>query len=160
MNKKGMVFATFTVMIVFLFIISNIIYKMHAENKIKIKDVGLGTVDLLRQRGNFEFDNLISEKEIELKVNDALVRFANGEGREYLKDNRFNDRFYQYLKKDSNFLDYNFNLIEGDIEFELSGDADFIENTGAFSGDSKYEYKIELNKRDFITPDGIKSINI
>lgn len=119
MNKKGLIFATFTVMIVFLFIISHIIYKMHAENKSKLKDVGLGTVDLMRQRGDFEFDNLVSEKDIELKVNDALVKFANSEGKNYLKDERFNDMFFQYLKKDNNFLDYDFNLVENIIEFSL-----------------------------------------
>lgn len=127
MNKKGAVFATFTVMIVFLFIISHIIYKMHAESNIKIKDVGLGTVDLLRQRGDSEINNFIFEKETELKVNDAIVRFANGEGKN-LKEDNFNEMFFQYLKKDSSFVYYDFNLVGNIIEFSFKKESGKITN--------------------------------
>ena len=150
MNKKGMVFATFTVMIVFLFIISNIIYKMHAENSSKLKDVGLGTVDLLRQRGDFEFNNLVSEKELELKINDALAKFANSEGRYYLKNNNFNEMFFQYLKRDSNFInDYDFNLVGNIIEFSVKETATgkMIKKTGIGNTDDCKKKVVELAEK-------------
>lgn len=112
MNKKGMLFAMYTVIFMFIFIFTSIIYKVHLENKINIRDVGLQSTDLIRQKIDFELDSYYSKKEIEYKLNDKLFEFIKNGGKNY-------EEFFKSL--DEEFKDY-IPVLEGDtIEFTIIG---------------------------------------
>jgi len=116
MNKKGALFATATVLIIFLWLFGNIIMKVHNENELKLKDIGLNTIDLIRQKNNFEMDNYLLKKEIEYKLNDALVRFVKEEN---FSNDQFSSKFFEFLKRQDEFADYNFELVENNLEFRI-----------------------------------------
>ena len=68
MNKKGALFATATVLIVFLWIFGNMVVKINKENESSIKDVGLDTIDLIRQKTDSEYDKFFMLKGLEYRL--------------------------------------------------------------------------------------------
>lgn len=113
MNKKGGIwFGTATVIVVFIFIFSSIIYKVHFENKIKMRDVGLVSIDLLRQKENINLDSYFIKKEIEYKLNNKLFEFIKNGGTDY-------EEFFKSLNGE--FSEYEFTLDGDVIEFNIKG---------------------------------------
>ncbi len=125
MNKRGAVFAILTVIFVFIFIFGSLVYKTHIENKINIEEVGLDSVDLIRQRINFELDSYFVKKEIEYMANNILVKFVESEGKEYFDDPKKFDKelFFQWLTNNEEFYNYvsDFRLDGDVVEFNIIG---------------------------------------
>jgi len=127
MNKKGALFATATVLIVFLWIFGNMVVKINKENESSIKDVGLDTIDLIRQKTDSEYDKFFMLKGLEYRLNSALIDFSS-ENKGLNKDD-FNEKFFEYLKKQEEFLEYDFNLVGDNLEFNFKG----VEGSGTIN---------------------------
>jgi len=151
MNKKGAIFAIMTVIIVFLFIIGNIVYKVHNEKKMKLEEVGLATLNLIKERNDFEFETFKIGKKIEYIANQEFVDFL----KKNKELNSFKDyrEFIESLKLREEFKDYNIKLEEEIVKFERKTKIGTGERV---FGDFVYEYKIDLEKEFFMTFDGLK----
>jgi hypothetical protein len=142
MNRKGAVFAIMTVIFVFIFIFGNLIFKFHNENEIKLVDSGLGTLNLIKEKNDFEINSFVMGKELEYAVNQEFIEIKPSP-QDYLA-------FVESLKGELG--DYSIKLDGNYIEFKKKSDS------GGVFGALEYRYEIDPNKERFVTSEGLKNL--